>query len=180
MIKGLINILSKDSFSDQLNPLTKKALEKIVTENCIKYDLDEEVVYSIIWQESKGVWSSWRFEEKWFSNNLLPLTRSQMSGYVPKELPSLYDEKVARSCSYGYMHILGETARSFGQFKGDFLIELVNPIINIELGCRYLSHLINKNSVLQIALAKYNGSFDYPPLIMKHIESRAWEQMFFS
>lgn len=52
----------------------------------------------------------------------------------------LITERKFRAASYGLMQIMGNTAREMG-FDRPFLVELCDPEINLEYGCRYLAHL---------------------------------------
>ena len=150
----------------------------IVMEAARKHSLSPQLVAAIIYQESKGNVYAYRFEPNFFKRlDLRP--RNLMAGHIP-EFPSLANEKRARAVSYGLMQILGETARVMG-FKNQYLLALIEPKTNVNLGCAYLKKLMEKAKARGLegrkqerqALLWYNGGGDktYPDKIFSHIES---------
>lgn len=156
-------------------------LSELIKRYSLAYGLDPIIVAGVIWQESKGnMWAA-RIEQTskiWFL--LMGRSRAQMAGWCPKpgEVPELWDEACWRASSFGYMQILGETARVMG-FQGRYLTELHDPDINLSYGCKYLYRCLNrakKTTVIEFeqynkALLYYNGSSEYPLLVRAHIAS---------
>ncbi len=161
------------------------ALDSAITKYSILYEVRRELVEGIIYQESvicsdNPQYAS-RFEEKFYEQRLRDKPISNLAGYLPStihpsRLPSLYDEKISRAHSYGWMQILGETARGQG-FKGQFLQELFDTDTNIRIGCGYLAKCLRAFRSMSVhdqefqALARYNGSSSYPPKIFEHIKT---------
>lgn len=63
----------------------------------------------------------------------------------------------AQQASWGLLQIMGAVARENG-FKGPYLAELCDPIVNLSIGCNHLAQLMlwAKGNTIQ-ALAAYNG-----------------------
>lgn len=63
----------------------------------------------------------------------------------------------AQQASWGLMQVMGALARELG-FRGPYLTELVDPALNLSLGCEHLGRLVRwaKGNTTQ-ALAAYNG-----------------------
>lgn len=63
----------------------------------------------------------------------------------------------AQSASWGLMQIMGAVARDQG-FRGSYLTELVDPVVNLDLGCAHLQSLMTwAKGDVDRALAAYNG-----------------------
>lgn len=80
-------------------------------------------------------------------------------------------EKTMRAASFGLCQIMGEVAREFG-FTGIYLTELLDPAVNLPLGCRKLARCFQKsNGDQREALLLYNGGSDptYPDKVLSHI-----------
>lgn len=155
-------------------------IRTLVNESSLRYSLDPTIIYAVIWQESKGDPHAARFEPNFYKRLVLPKTRAELSGYVPEYLPTLDTEKVMRSTSYGLMQIMGETARWFGGTRVRYLdVWLRDPAVNVELGTRYLAHLIHERARGNVikGLRLYNGSSAYPPKIQKHIEEGNYRKL---
>jgi hypothetical protein len=158
-------------------------LKSAIESESQRHKVPQDIVEAIIFQESVACSDepryAIRFEEGFYEKNLRDRGIKFMSGFLPSanhamHMPSLFDEKVLRACSYGYMQILGETARVIG-FKGQYLTELLDTESNIYWGCYYLSKcmrafrsLPEHDQVFQ-ALTRYNGSSTYPPKVLGHI-----------
>ena len=93
--------------------LSKRQIGELINKHCIALDLRTDVVACIVIQESNGDTFAWRWEEQFYYNKLASRPRESLAGFVPKAgtLPSLVDECLQRSCSYGLMQVLGDTAR---------------------------------------------------------------------
>lgn len=91
---------------------------------------------------------------------------------------SLASEKIFRATSFGVMQIMGETARSSLKFRSNHLSALFDPEINIEMGVRFMAQLLEQYKHLPEdqryfkMLHRYNGSLEYPPLVLGHITAR--------
>jgi soluble lytic murein transglycosylase-like protein len=157
---------------------TEEAYVPIVMDQAGIYDLDHALVFSIIYQESKGNPYASRYEPRFFARKLADKSRSQLSGYVPLSmLCSLETEKAHRATSWGLFQILGETARWFGLYDHPYLNSLVEPHVNISMGCSYFSSLLKKYGTIEKALRYWNGSPAYPAKVMDHYRTGAWKQI---
>lgn len=151
----------------------------IITTTADTYELPLALVYSIIWQESVGEVAAYRFEPA-FHQRIVEIPRRLMSGHTPNigTLPTLASEKILRASSFGLMQILGETARSILQWKGQYLTELLEPGLNIELGCKLLRKLYGDGEIVRGSkaydrmLTRYNGSSAYISAINGVLDER--------
>jgi hypothetical protein len=151
--------------------ISKQAIAELVNKHCITYDLRPDVVVAIIIQESKGDTFAWRWEEKFYETKLKDKKRGDLAGFVPAGLPSFPDELLQRSCSYGLMQVLGDTARWCAKVQAPYLTALCDPDRGIEAGCRVLSfYLARANNDYHKALTGYNGSPIYPIEVFSRIE----------
>jgi hypothetical protein len=138
---------------------TPAIIGEIVNRKAKEYDLRADIVLGIILQESRGNTFAWRHEEDWFFRNMNGKKREQLSGWAPAvgELPSLYDECMQRSCSFGLMQCLGDTARWCAKVTAPYLTALCDPEIGIDAGCRILSFYLKREKTYEKALAAYNA-----------------------
>lgn len=122
--------------------------------------LNRRLVAAVVVQESRGnPWAS-RWERGFYERRLRGKGRKDLAGWLPAvgECPSLEDEILWRSHSFGLMQILGETARSQLDFRGQYLHELCEPRTNLSLGCAFLQKLLQKaRGDTKQALLKWNG-----------------------
>jgi soluble lytic murein transglycosylase-like protein len=123
-----------------------------------KHRLDPALVCALCHQESS--WKPWavRYEPEFFERYI-----SHMKGVSPTEMQ-------LRATSFGVMQILGQTAREFG-FDGDFLTELLDPVIGLEYGCRKLQRAMDRaNDGVIEGLLLYNGGGDkqYPDRVLRY------------
>ncbi len=150
----------------------------LVNELACKYQVDPKLVAAIIVQESSGNRWATRVEEAFYSKYLKPKLRSQLAGHVPSMIPTLSTEKWNRATSFGLCQIMGDTARVLG-FDGQFLAEIYDERINIDLCCRFLYKAYGQFAAYQEpvktekVLLAYNGggALNYPTLIRNHISS---------
>lgn len=170
---------------------TRKYISDAIRREAAAAGVSEVLVACIIRQESEGnIWAE-RGEDKYYRENLAHITdRSQLKGYVPKtNPPTLHTERSARARSYGLMQLLGATARDEG-FAGKFLTELCDVDTNLKVGCGYLAKCMKRaadraaagrlregRSIREQALIYYNGSPDYPPLVLRHETSGAYKEI---
>jgi len=165
-------------------------LKKLIKKKAQKYELEFELVAAVIWQESKGnPWAS-RVEDDFYDRYIKNLNRATLPGFVPSgSILSLRTEKRHRATSWGLMQVMGETMRERGYRKND-ITRLCVPAINLEYGCRFLKHLIQKSKAetyqetLKKALSAYNTgrttheNTQYDEKILSHIFSGVYNQMF--
>lgn len=163
-----------------------KEVTTIISASAQKYDLRPSLVASIILQESAGKMWAVRHEPQWYVKHMAWRTRRLLSGYVPDPSTcNLLTEKKLRATSFGYMQILGETARSILKFDGDSLLQLCEPVLNIELGCRLLALNVKRAQAKGLkgekaefeALRLYNGSIVYPPQVLKREKEEQWRKL---
>lgn len=130
-----------------------------------EFNLNPDTIACIICQESQG--NPWAFRVEW--KRILNRMTITMGKHVPKSLPTKITERVSRSCSFGYMQILGDTARDFG-YKADYLTSLFEPSLNIKLGCKiFRTYLDSRGGDERLGLLRYNGGGDpkYPDKVYK-------------
>ena len=122
------------------------------------HGLDPALFQALCHHES-GNWNQWacRYEAEFYQR------------YVAAQKLSA-TEKHMRATSFGLCQIMGQVAREFG-FAGDYLTELLDPVTNLEYGCRKLASCMDRaNADVRQALLFYNGSGnpDYPNLVLRH------------
>lgn len=141
-------------------------MKELINKHAIAHGVRPDIVACIILQESEGNTFAWRWEEGFYHRNLKGKKRSELSGWKPPSdsLPSLEDECLQRSCSFGAMQVLGETARWCCNSTLPYLTALCDPDIGIDYGCKVLAFYLRKNGgSYERALAAYNaGNPDYP------------------
>jgi len=96
----------------------------------------------------------WQMDLKYDNLNidLICATITHESGWKPVI--------VSPAGAIGMMQIMPATGSFLAEWEGlsHFAnIDLFNPVINIRLGCRYLSYLIDLHRSVEKALANYNG-----------------------
>ncbi len=158
LIKVLLMLIDgKDLKKSEVN---KDRVAELIRVKSAKYNLDPKVVAAIVLQESSGRIFASRYEPGFYRRYIGHLDKRDLLGHVPRTI-TLGTEKVHRSTSWGLMQIMGETAR--GQdFDKDDMPELCLPENNIEIGCRYLRHLLNLDSNKTLAEAQQTKFFkDY-------------------
>ncbi len=128
-----------------ITSLNMDQLPALIRVKAAKFELDAHLVAAVVLQESQALPWRTRYEPGFYRRYLAHLKRKDLLGHVPSDLPTLNTEKVHRATSWGLMQILGETAR--GQdFSDDDLPLLLIPETNIEIGCKYLRHLLDKDA----------------------------------
>lgn len=124
------------------------------------HGLDPALVCALCHHESAN-WKpfAFRFEQGFYDK------------YV-KDMKLSPSEKMSRATSFGLMQVMGQVAREFG-FAGDYLTELVDPVIGLEYGCKKLARCMDRaNADVRQALLLYNGGGDksYPDKVLAHLE----------
>lgn len=144
----------------------------LIRNQALRYGLDPLLIAAVIEQESKGNIYATRYEPKFFQKYIQPKNRQDLPGYIPDSLPTLDTERRLRSMSFGLMQVMGETMRERG-FDADYLTELFDPETNLEWGCGFLKHLIEKHGDAKSALLAWNGGGDpqYANKVFAHIDS---------
>lgn len=134
----------------------KQLVGKYVTKYLFK-DSDVALVCALIEHESSWNTFSIRYEPGFFSR------------YVEQQKGLTATEAYARSCSWGLMQLMGQTAREIG-FQDKFLSFLCDPDIGIDYGCKQFRHCVNRHpNDEKAALLAYNGGSDsnYPNLVLQ-------------
>ena len=161
-------------------------LGQLIKKHAAAHQVRPEIVAAVILHESDGAQQyAGRIEEtSWLWRVILGRTRKQLAGWTPEpgKNPSLNDEKMWRAQSYGYMQILGETARVLG-YKGTYLAGLYDPDTNLHFGCMFLRRCFlatvgdNQDEITHYkrALLRYNGGADklYPAKVLQYVDSGA-------
>lgn len=111
------------------------------------YGLDPKLVASIVMVESSGETCATRYEPEY--HYLLTPERFSKSLRI-----SLDTEQVSQKMSFGLMQVMGGLARELG-FEGH-LVELCEPTIGLNYGCKYLKKLLDKYGKLGDAISAYN------------------------
>lgn len=134
----------------QLTNLHIEQLPDLIKVKAGKFQLDPMIVAAVICQESEGKpWRS-RYEPGFYRRKIERLKKKDLNGHVPDSIPTLNTEKVDRAKSWGLMQIMGETARAMGYIEDDITMLLI-PEINLEIGCKYLRHLLDIDARTSIA-----------------------------
>jgi len=119
------------------------------------YYIPKELVFAIMYQESRGNPYAYRYEPGFFSWLSRRISGDDavrgLKQYVSKKT-----EMVGRSTSYGPMQILGQTAREMG-FKGPYLTELCDPDQGIYYSTKYLLSRIKRHPSLEEHIAAFNS-----------------------
>ena len=141
--------------------MTQSQLENIVRQAAEAHGIDPALACAVVHHESAN-WKQWscRYEPGFYER------------YISK-MPFSFTEKTMRSTSFGLFQVMGQVAREFG-FTGDYLTELLDPLINAEFGCRKLARELKKaNGDVRKALLAYNGGGDpdYPDKVLRHLET---------
>lgn len=140
------------------------------------YSLRPDIFASLVWQESRGDELAARFEPGFYRRLVLPKSRTELAGYVPRTIPTLDTEKAMRSTSYGLCQIMGDTYRWFYEGKAQYIdVALREPELNLDCGASYLRYLLDKNhDSYTKALHRYNGSPKYPEIILMHVKQKTY------
>lgn len=133
------------------------------------FKLDPDLVAAQVHVESGGDPWAWNPEPAyryfWDVKKRAPFravtTLEILSETPPMDFPCLLgdndQEWWAQQASWGLLQLIGAVAREHG-FRGNYLSELCDPVLNLTLGCKHLSELLDwaKGNTTQ-ALAAYNG-----------------------
>lgn len=125
-------------------------IQKAIHETAQRHNLDPLLVEAIVIVESaRDPWAV-RYEPGWgyyckpdyFCKRVSPPC-------------TLETERVMQATSWGLMQIMGAVARELG-FKGA-LTQLVDPLLNLELGCRHFLRLKRAGYTVHDNIAAYNA-----------------------
>lgn len=136
-----------------------------------EFELDPQLVSAVVLQESGGRPFAMRYEQAFFIRYVRDVPIDQMKGFIPDpRLVSLATERSLRAHSFGLMQMMGQVAREFG-FKRLDLGDLLDPTINLKLGCHILRFHIEKQGSVEKGLVRWNGSERYAHEVMARIDS---------
>ena len=124
----------------------------LVTKYAAKYNLDAALVCAVCEQESS--WNQWavRYEPLFFTRYIQPLLNNNTVHTMT--------EATCRATSYGYLQVMGQTAREAG-FAGRYLTQLCEPDTGLDIGCHVLRDKLQKaNGDWHQGLQFYNGGGD--------------------
>lgn len=143
----------------------RASIEKVATAHGLEADLVEAVVLT----ESSGNTFANKPETKYpYLMNVRtwkpfrPLTASErVAAWAPDDFPTLAghrdQEWQAQRTSWGLMQVMGAVAREHG-FRGLYLVELVEVVANLQIGCRHLAGFLTwTKGDVDKALRAYNG-----------------------
>lgn len=144
-----------------------KTLDEVIKNNAALFGVDEILIKCVIIQEARSQVDlvknglreinsfAIRHEPK-YTEKYIPKSLSNYKGYIPTTVIE-EKEKYLRSCSWGCMQILGQTAREQG-FSCESLYQLLDIELNIYYGVKYLSYLLvlKQGNILR-AIDNYNG-----------------------
>lgn len=134
----------------------------MASEAARSYDIDPKFILSMIKVESNFNTFAIRYEPAFFKRYIEPKTSSELSGYIPKNV-TISTERIARATSWGLMQVMGETARSIGRYKLDFISELTRPDIGVDMGCTVLAYYIKRHGGdIEKAIQAYNAGIPSP------------------
>jgi soluble lytic murein transglycosylase-like protein len=116
-----------------------------------RHALDPSLVCAVIEQESAWNTHAIRYEPAFFAKYVAPLFTNN------KVEPPTNTEANSRAISWGLMQVIGQSAREVG-FVGQFLSELCDPAVGIEVGCLVFAHkLSTAHGDVNEALQFWNG-----------------------
>jgi soluble lytic murein transglycosylase-like protein len=116
-----------------------------------RHALDPSLVCALIEQESAWNTHAIRYEPGFFAKYVAPLFTNN------KVEPPTNTEANSRAISWGLMQVMGQSAREIG-FIGQFLSELCDPAIGIEVGCLLFARKLGAaHGDIDDALQCWNG-----------------------
>ena len=98
----------------------------------------------------------------------------------PRNLPTT--DEILLAASYGFMQVMGQSLYEMGYFGfvwkyGDIQRKIdefmVQPETQVEYGCRWLRKKMDlfKSTDVRLGLRLYNGSSEYPPLVLAKFDA---------
>lgn len=152
-------------------------LEQLIRYHTDIHGISFATVAAIVWQESRGDPLAHRYEDEFYKRYVEAKDRAELIGHVPHGIPTLATEKRDRAYSWGLMQIMGQTARETG-FTEDNLTALLDPSLNLDIGCKFLAKLHKKHKTLYGVLAAYNGSSAYAEAVQIAIKEGTYLKLF--
>lgn len=146
---------------------------KIIQDQHRKTGLNPRLIAAVIQQESSGNPYAVRYEPEFYKRYIQTKTKQSLGGYWPR-LATEETERRFRTSSFGLMQIMGQVARE-QNFRGEFLTELCDPAVNLDICCAFLAELLEKRGSVEAALLRYNGGGapDYAKKVFAHMDSGA-------
>jgi soluble lytic murein transglycosylase-like protein len=141
-------------------------LASIITNAARRNHISADLIAGIAMQESSGKPWAMRAEEGFFNHYIKDKPLNGFQGELWDEY-----ERAMRSCSFGLMQVMGNTAREFG-FQGH-LHELLEPVKSVNWGTKIFAHHLHETQDTIKALLRYNGGGDpeYPDKVFERIDS---------
>lgn len=121
---------------------------QLIRDEASVYDLDPNLVASIIQTESRGDTYAMRYERD-FRFRKEPHKFARINNITEET------ENLLQSCSFGLMQVMGCVARELGLAKP--LVTLFEPDVGIEYGCKKLHELSLKYNEIDDIIASYNS-----------------------
>ncbi len=121
---------------------------EIVNKWSVKFEIDPLLICSIIKVESDCNTYAIRYEKD-FRYRKEPYRFARLNNF------SEDTENILQACSIGLMQVMGCVARELGHTRS--LLELVEPEIGIEFGCKRLNKSFLKYDLLGDIIASYNA-----------------------
>lgn len=121
-----------------------------IEESSKAFLIDPRLVAAIIWEESKGIDKSARYEANY--PYYCKVKEMALAHRISQDT-----EKALQRISWGAMHVMGATARSEG-FQG-WLPDLCDADLGVRYGCSYLKTLRKTFPELRDLISAYNGGF---------------------
>lgn len=140
---------------------TIEARKQLAAKHAAPYGLDVALVCAVAHHESGWYPFADRHEPAFYDRYIQPLINQGKVRNIT--------EAKNRATSYGLMQVMGQVARELG-CTARSLVELTDPDLGIEFGCKKLKECIDKHpSDQRAALLAYNGGGDpgYPDLVLK-------------
>lgn len=152
-------------------------LEQLIRYWADAHNVSFDLVAAIVWQESQGDALAHRYENDFYQRYIESKSRAELLGHVPATIPTLATEKRDRAYSWGLMQVMGQTARETG-FADNNLTALLDPSINLDVGCRFLAKLQKKHKTINNVLTAYNGSPTYALAIQRLLREKGYARLF--
>ena len=151
--------------SDTVDP----ELIELARSIAMAHSLEPALICAVIEQES--AWNTWavRYEPIFLSRYVAPL-------YTAGKLSAT--EAYTRSMSWGLMQVMGQVARESG-FGEPSLVELCDPPVGIEWGCRLIAaRLARAHGDVAAALLAWNGGANpsYPAEVLTRMRNYSSKQ----
>lgn len=128
-----------------------------------KYGFDPLLILAMCEQESSYEPTAVRLENGFYRRYVRP------QGFAPST-------GVLLSASYGLMQVMGLSLHEMDFFNGLTLPGqiaeeldkfILDPEQQVGFGCKWLEHKRGRSGDLTLALTRYNGSAEYPPLVFE-------------